>query len=572
MDSGLLALLAFTPILLSGVLLVGFRLPAKVTMPVVFVVTCTIAMSVWGVSLNRVVASTVQGLILTVGLLWIIFGAIMLLNTLKYSGAITTIRAGFSNISPDRRIQVILIAWLFGSFIEGASGFGTPAAVAAPLMVAAGFPALAAVVFGMMIQSTPVSFGAVGTPMLVGVQGGLDKVALTEQLAARGLEWDALFRVIVSEVAVIHGICGTLMPLLLVMVMTRFFGRNRSWTEGLSILPFAIFSAFSFTIPYMLAGVLLGPEFPSILGGLLGLGIVTIAVKARFLVPKDQWDFAPASEWPSTWVGNLQMSLDSLTEKKISSFMAWLPYVLLALVLVLSRTVKPLGDALKTIDLKFVNILGEQGIGGNFQVLYLPGGLLILVCIATYLLHNMRLADFGRAIRDSSSTIIGAGFVLIFTVPMVRVMINSGVNAHELASMPIAMARGVADLMGQIYPLFAPAVGALGAFLAGSNTVSNLMLSQFQFETAGLLGLSGALMVAIQSVGAAAGNMIAIHNVVAASATVGLLGREGVTLRITIIPTIYYLVLAGALGMLALHVVGVTDPLVGFVSGSPLPR
>jgi lactate permease len=240
--------------------------------------------------------------------------------------------------------------------------------------------------------------------------------------------------------------------------------------------------------------------------------------------------------------------------------------------LVLSRTIKPLGDALKTIDLKFVDILGEQGISGNFQVLYLPGGLLILVCIATYFLHQMRISDFGRAIRDSGSTIVGAGFVLIFTVPMVRVMINSGVNAYELASMPIAMARGVADLMGQIYPLFAPTVGALGAFLAGSNTVSNLMLSQFQFETAGLLGLSGALMVAIQSVGAAAGNMIAIHNVVAASATVGLLGREGVTLRITIIPTIYYLVLAGVLGMLAFHVVGVTDPLIGVLSATPIPK
>ena len=118
----------------------------------------------WGVSGIRVFASSLQGLIITMGILWIIFGAIMLLNTLKYSGAIAKIREGFSNITNDRRIQVILIAWLFGCFIEGASGFGTPAAVAAPLMVAIGFPALAAVVFGMMIQSTPVSFGAVGTP------------------------------------------------------------------------------------------------------------------------------------------------------------------------------------------------------------------------------------------------------------------------------------------------------------------------------------------------------------------------------------------------------------------------
>jgi lactate permease len=239
---------------------------------------------------------------------------------------------------------------------------------------------------------------------------------------------------------------------------------------------------------------------------------------------------------------------------------------------VLSRTVKPFGDALKSIDLKFVDILGEQGVGGNFQVLYLPGGLLILVCLITYFLHRMRAGDFARAVRDSGSTILGAGFVLIFTVPMVRVMINSGVNAHELVSMPISMARGVADLMGQVYPLLAPAVGALGAFLAGSNTVSNLMLAQFQFETAGLLSLSGALMVAIQSVGAAAGNMIAIHNVVAASATVGLLGREGMTLRITILPTLYYLALAGIIGMIAVHVLGVTDPLIGYVSAPITPK
>ena len=190
-----------------------------------------------------------------------------------------TIRKGFSSISPDRRIQVILIAWLFGCFIEGVSGFGTPAAVAAPLMVAMGFPALAAVVFGMMVQSTPVSFGAVGTPMIVGVQGGLDKVVLTEQLLQKGLEWDFFFKIVVSEVAIIHAICGTFMPVLLIMVMTRFFGKNKSWTEGFSIFPFAIFAALSFTIPYVISGIFLGPEFPSIIGGLIGLIVVTTAIK-----------------------------------------------------------------------------------------------------------------------------------------------------------------------------------------------------------------------------------------------------------------------------------------------------
>ena len=356
------------------------------------------------------------------------------------------------------------------------------------------------------------------------------------------------------------------------MVMTRYFGRNRSWTEGLSILPFALFAAFAFTIPYVIAGIVLGPEFPSMVGGLVGLAIVTLSAKKGFLVPNDTWDFAPAKEWPTSWVSNLEMSMESLSEKKISPFMAWLPYVLLALLLVLSRTVKPFGDALKSATIKFTNLLGEQGISGDFQLLYLPGGLLLIVCIITYFLHRMRSADFMHAVRESSGTLLGAGFVLIFTVPMVRVMINSGVNANDLISMPISMAHGVADLMGQVYPLFAPAVGALGAFLAGSNTVSNLMLSQFQFETAGLLSVSGALMVAIQSVGAAAGNMIAIHNVVAASATVGLFGREGQILRITILPTIYYVVLAGVLGLIGMHVLGLTDPLLGYVSASPLPQ
>ena len=130
------------------------------------------------------------------------------------------------------------------------------------------------------------------------------------------------------------------------------------------------------------------------------------------------------------------------------------------------------------------------------------------------------------------------------------------------------MARYVADSVGGIYPLLAPSVGALGAFIAGSNTVSNLMLSQFQFNTAGLLGLSGALMVALQSVGAAAGNMIAIHNVVAASATVGLLGREGVTLRKTMLPTLYYLILAGSIGLIGFYVMGITDPLAGIASAN----
>ncbi|RXE49030.1 L-lactate permease [Chromohalobacter israelensis] len=564
MNQTLLSLLAFLPLVLAGVLLIGFRVQAKVAMPVVFLVTALIALLAWDMTFTRVLASTFQGLILTVGLLWIIFGAIMLLNTLKHSGGITAIRNGFSSISPDRRVQALIVAWLFGCFIEGASGFGTPAAVAAPLMVALGFPALGAVTVGMMIQSTPVSFGAVGTPIVVGVTGGLNRNAITEQLTANGSSWESFFRLIASEVAITHAIVGILMPLIMVIVMVRFFGANRSWKEGLSITPFALFTGIAFVVPYALVGVVLGPEFPSMIGALVGLAIVVPAAKKGFLLPKDTWDFPDSTTWPDEWLGNLEIKMDQVAGKApMSVFMGWVPYVLLAVLLVISRTVPSVTSALQSISVSWNNILGESGVSGSLQPLYLPGGIILIVVLLTVLLHRMRASELGAAFSESTKTLLGAGFVLIFTVPMVRILINSGVNQADLVSMPVAMAQLVADGVGHVYPFFSPAVGALGAFIAGSNTVSNLMLSDFQFNVAEALGVSTAMMVALQAVGAAAGNMIAIHNVVAASATVGLLGREGTTLRKTILPTLYYLIFTGIIGLIAFYVIGVSDPLMG---------
>jgi lactate permease len=562
MSNGILALLAFSPILLAAVLLIGLRWPAKHAMPLVYLLTAAVGLFAWDMTLNRVLASTLQGLLITLGLLWIIFGAILLLNTLKHSGGITAIRAGFTTISPDRRIQAIIIAWLFGCFIEGASGFGTPAAIAAPLLVAIGFPAMAAVLMGMLVQSTPVSFGAVGTPIIVGLNTGLDTATIGAQLVEQGSSWAQFLQLITSEVAIIHATVGVVMPVIMAMMLTRFFGQEKSWKAGLEVLPFAIFAGLAFVVPYVFTGVFLGPEFPSLLGGLIGLAIVTSAARFGFLVPKNTWDFAPADKWPSEWLGTVEMKLDELTAKPMSALRAWLPYVLVGALLVVSRVFPEVGNALKAVVVNFPDLLGEAGVSANFQPLYLPGGILVAVVLATFFLHGMKARDLGKAVKESSSVLLSAGFVLLFTVPMVRILINSGVNGAELASMPILMARWVADSVGGIYPLLAPSIGALGAFIAGSNTVSNMMFSQFQFGVASSLGISSALIVAVQAVGAAAGNMVAIHNVVAASATVGLLGREGSTLRKTIWPTLYYVLFTGIIAMVAIYVLGVSDPLV----------
>ncbi|EGQ9319073.1 L-lactate permease [Vibrio cholerae] len=561
MNETMLALVAFSPIVVAAILLVGLNWPAKKAMPVAFALTVAIALTFWDMSANRVLASVFQGLGITVAVLWIVFGAIFLLNTLKHTGAITTIRNGFTDISPDRRIQAIIIAWCFGSFIEGASGFGTPAAIAAPLLVAIGFPALAAVLMGMMIQSTPVSFGAVGTPIIVGVNKGLDTHNITEALIANGSNWDVYLQQITTSVALIHACVGTLMPILMAMMLTRFFGKNRSWTEGLDILPFAIFSGLAFTVPYALTGVFLGPEFPSLMGGLVGLAIVVTAAKKGVLVPKTQWDFRPENEWPAEWLGSLKMDLDDVKAKPMSLALAWAPYVLLAVILVASRVSPDFKALLLSVKVAFSNIWGETGISASIEPLYLPGGILVFVALIAVLTQTRSLAPMGKAFGESTKTLIGAGFVLVFTIPMVRIFINSGVNGADLASMPVTTANFAAGLVGDAFPMLSATVGALGAFIAGSNTVSNMMFSQFQFEVAQTLTISSVVIIALQAVGAAAGNMIAIHNVVAASATVGLLGREGATLRKTVLPTLYYLVLTGIIGMTVIYGFNMTDAL-----------
>lgn len=548
MSINLQALLAILPILAAGIMLVGFRVPARLAMPFVFILTALIASVAWQMPAAGILASTIQGLFITFDILFIIFAAILLLNTLKHSGAVYVIRQGFSDISSDRRVQVIIICWLFGSFIEGASGFGTPAAIVAPLLVALGFPAMTAVMLGMMVQSTPVTFGAVGTPILIGVRGGLEDASV---LGDPGMQ--AFIQQVTVNAALLHAIVGTLMPTLMVMMMTRFFGENRSWKEGLSIFPFALFGGLAFTVPYFLTGYFLGPAFPSLLGALIGVGLVVLAVRFRFLLPDDHWDFPERDSWPAAWLGKLT-AREEAPERVMSVYRAWSPYLLLALLLVLTRLPGlGIGDSLKLVKLGWDNILGTT-IAAATTPLYLPAFMLLVVSLFTILLHSMPVKKYTQALSESTMTLLSAGFVLVFTIPMVRIYINSGMNELEIASMPIALAQWVSMHVGEVWPLFAPMIGALGAFIAGSNTVSNLMFTQFQFSVAETLGMSTALIVALQAVGAAAGNMIAIHNVVAASATVGLLGQEGATLRRTLLPLLYYLSALGMLGLIMVHV------------------
>lgn len=233
------SMLAIAPIVTVGLLLAGFRWPAKYAMPVGYVVAVCVAWLSWDMAPAAIAAASVEGLIIAGTMLYIIFGALLLLATVMASGAMETIKAGFNRISPDRRVQAIIIGWCFGSFIEGTSGYGTTAAVVAPLLLAMGFPAMAAVMVGLIVQTTPVSFGAVGTPILIGVGNGLDQNS--DAMQARLLEQDVTYAEYIAEiglsVALIHAVVGLLIPLIIVTLLTGLFGPERSFADGLRITP-----------------------------------------------------------------------------------------------------------------------------------------------------------------------------------------------------------------------------------------------------------------------------------------------------------------------------------------------
>ena len=553
MSNGVLAILSLLPIISVAVFLVMLRWPASRAMPICYIVAVLLAWFVWQVPFIRIMAASVNGLVDALELIFIIFGAILLLNTLIESGAIRSIRKGFSDITPDRRIQVIIIAWLFGSFIEGSAGFGTPAAVAVPLMVGLGFPAMAAVVSGMIIQSTPVSFGALGTPMLTGVFTGLEGDAEVQAFAQQlGMDHLQLVSYIAAKVALLHAIAGTFIPLILVCVMTQFFGANRTFTEGLKIWKFAIFAAFAMTIPYVLVARFLGPEFPSLFGGLIGLAIVVTAARKGFLMPKESeiWQFPERSQWDSSWIGQIEMQEKQFDGAVMSLVKAWVPYMIVAGLLIITRLPQlPFIDMLRGELATFTisDIFGTT-LGQSVQPFYSPAALFITVSLITWFVHGMDKASYINAWKTSGKTILSAGAALVFTVPMVQVFLNSDGGAAGYQQMPIELAEGVAALAGNAWPFFSTFIGGLGAFVAGSNTVSNMMFSLFQFGVGERIAADPTWIVALQAVGGAAGNTICVHNVVAASAVVGLIGREGEVIRKTLLVFIYYALFTGAVG------------------------
>lgn len=541
----MLALLAFIPIIVAVVLMTVFSKPAKLAMPIALIIVIILALFVWNMDFLHAASYTLYGLLKAVEVMLIIFGAILILNTLRESGGLQRINDGFDNITEDRRIQVIIIGWMFGAFVEGVAGFGTPAALAAPLLVGLGFPAIAAAMVTLILNSTPVAFGAVGVPTLTAIESVRDIVI------SDGFSIETFSRALIQCISGIHGIVGIFVPLIaIIMLVSIFKNKKQSVLRSIAeIIPFALFAGAVFVAPYIFFAVTLGPEMPSLLGGLIGLVIVIFAARKGFLVPKNVWNFSEEHKPPK---------LDRRMEpggKQMSLLLAWMPYILIALILIITRLPAfGLKDALSSLQINANSILGIEGIDYSLKWAYSPGIFpFILVALITPFIHRMSAKKALGAWKKTIKQISGAAIALFTGYAMVQIMLFSGTNNAGFDSMLIEMASMLANLAGQAYTFIAPFVGVLGAFVSGSNTVSNVLFSSLQLETANLLGLPAVIILSLQVIGGSIGNMICVNNVVAVSATVGISGKEGILIRRNVIPAFIYTILVGLIGFILIN-------------------
>jgi lactate permease len=521
---------ALFPLLSVLLFLVVLRWPARKAMPLCLLGTVILSAMVWSVSSIQIAAAVAEGLVIAATVVWVVFGALLLLNLLENNGSFLLIRHGFASISNDHRIQLLFVGWLLVAFLEGAAGFGTPAAIAAPLLIALGFRPLAAVVLTLIADSVPVSFGAIGTPVLVGLTNGLPGVSpeLIEQSALTAASID-LF-------------CASLIPVLMCLLLCRYFSDAPGWRSGLAIAPLAFLSGLCYSLPAFLVARYLGPEFPSLLGALSGLVLLTLLVRFGIAVP--------ATLWRCDSEADKTCAEDKAAPKPLALFKAWGAYLLLATLLVISRLeFLPFKAALQAVKFNWSEIFGST-LSTSVQPLYLPGTLFVLTVLMLLPWQTKRLQLMRKATTESLSRIWPAAITLASAVPMVRLFLHSDLNSADLPAMPMYLAAIASQHLADIWLWCAPWVGALGSFIAGSATFSNLMFASMQQQLATDSSLPLHLVLALQMLGANAGNMLCVVNVVAAASVVKLTGQEGQIMRFTLLPMALYCLLASSVAVL----------------------
>lgn len=514
--------------------------PAKIALPAVALLTYLFSLIFLKQNPLKVNAAVIDGALTALTPITIITGAIFLFKAMEKTGALSVIKGWLNHISSNKVAQLMIIGWAFGFLIEGASGFGTPAALAAPILVGLGFNPLKAAVFTLIMNSVPVSMGAAGTPTWFGFSG------------ISGLSSSGLLEVGFKTVAV-HGMAALIIPVIGLLFVVDFKTMRKN-------LGFIYISILSCAVPYVLVSRF-NSEFPSLLGGFVGFLISIFAASRGWGLSKEPaGSISAAAAAESAVTGDARsFSFKTLTK---ALFPLWGTLVVLVLTRVPAIGLKGLitlakpewGGALGTLGtfsitpalvLKLENILGT-GASWAYQTLYVPGIIpFILIALLTFILFRSKRTLIRETFRETGRQMEGPFKALLGALVYVNLIMMGGDNSPAMI-----IGTGLSRALGWGWEFFAPYLGAVGSFFAGSNTVSNLTFGPIQDAIAVNLGLNRTTILAAQSVGGAMGNMVCINNIVAVCSVLGLSRVEGEILKKTVIPMLVYGVIAGSAAML----------------------
>lgn len=439
-------------------------------------------------------------------ILWIIFPALCIHHFQVHTGAIQAVKSKMASLSEDPRIIALLIFWFFALFGEGLAGFGTPVALTAPFLVAIGFRPVDSVAVALLGHSVGASFGAVGTPIL-------------PQIASTGFDGLQLAR----ATGFYHSILGWVMLFIPMAMLNRAMENRRNTEKRLWI--WTALAALLFLLPFFSISRWVGPELPTLGGALFG-GLVFVMI----LKFAHRNHGSPKEVLSTGNAAGLPKGLPRLTAPY------WAPVSLI----LLTRLIPPIKEVLTSVTWEWVLL---DTFRGKIEFFYHPGTMLFIGLLTGAALQGAKRTAMKAAMAETMAKLLPVVIALIAMLSLSQIMVHAGMIA--------GLSAWAAQTAGGLWPLLCPLVGVLGTFVTGSATASNILFTDFQQTVAKNLGLPVLSMLGAQGFGAAVGNIICPHNIIAGGATVGLAGKEGSILSKTMVGCLIYSTLGGlvALGL-----------------------
>ena len=477
------------------------KMKGYITSLLALAIAIFIALLIYGMPLKLAMLSTLHGSLYGLfPISWIIISAVFLFNVTVKSGQFEVIKSFMASITPDRRLQALLIAFSFGAFLEGAAGFGAPVAISGAMLVGLGFNPLYAAGLCLIANTAPVAFGSVGTPIIMASRmSDIPELAIS-QMVGRTLP-----------------LLSLLIPFYLVTLMSGF-------KKSLEVMPAILVSGISFAFVQWFTSNYMGPMLPDILAGIAS--ILSLLFLLKYWKPKSIWRF---KEEPA-----LQTSVE-IKYTSLQILRAWSPFIIMTL-FIIAWGFQPVKDILNSIGfIKFKIPELDNAIlqpDGNplaikafdFNYLSTPGTAVVFATLISIPL-------IGISIRESIK-IFGATLKqLMFPIITIAAVVGYAFIANY-AGMSITMAGALAST-GVLFPFFSPILGWLGVFLTGSDTSANALFGKLQAQTADTLGFDPLVTVSANATGGVTGKMISPQSIAVGAAAVGLVGKESDLFRFT---------------------------------------